>query len=135
MDGSKETVFPRDNRSDVHRNSQKRWQHEQDLHRFEPNGVPALRVGSEHRAPPLAKKLFAIDNLISKRTSVVYNGVSLGVSFTLQGRHQRKVNCKELGMTQCYFCGIFILFSPFFFVILYFFVCFNFWFLVLDFLE
>lgn len=44
-------------RTYAQRKSQTLWQHTQALQRFKPDGVPTLRGGSEHRLPPLNKKL------------------------------------------------------------------------------
>lgn len=41
-------------------NSQRLWQHEEGLHGFQPDKIPALRGGSGY-VPPLTKKLFVID--------------------------------------------------------------------------
>ena len=53
---SKEILSSRHNRTGAHMNSQRKRQHTGDLHRFKPGSVPALREGSGHRLPSLAKK-------------------------------------------------------------------------------
>lgn len=57
-------------------------------HRFKLEGVPALRMGSEHRAPALMKKLYPL----VKRKPVVSNGVSRAclmprISCPMQNKH------------------------------------------------
>lgn len=46
------------------------WQHEQNLHRFKPDRIPALRWGSGHRLPSLTKKLSLIDNHLQRKTQL-----------------------------------------------------------------
>lgn len=56
MDDSKETVSSIYNKSDAHINSQRLGKHAQDLHRFNPDKVPAVKVENVHGIPPLTKK-------------------------------------------------------------------------------
>ena len=72
--------------TDAHMNSERLWQHALDLHRIKPYGVPSLIGESGHWVSPLTKKLFAIETYWQWEKSVFFNGVSLGISTTLQGR-------------------------------------------------
>jgi hypothetical protein len=44
----------------IEKNFHRLWRHAQDIHRFKPGMVLALRGGGEHRLPPLTEKLFVI---------------------------------------------------------------------------
>ena len=61
MDDSKEIVSFQYNRTDAHVDSQGLWEQAQDLHRFKPDSVPALRGEGGHRFPSYTKKPSAID--------------------------------------------------------------------------
>ena len=45
-------------------------EHAQDLHRLEPNNVPAGDRGPEHRVPPLAEELFPTDSCWERENQV-----------------------------------------------------------------
>jgi hypothetical protein len=61
----KETVSASYNRTGAHMNSQRLWQHAQDLHRVKPDRVPEQRGGSGHEISLLDKKLCFVDILFS----------------------------------------------------------------------
>lgn len=66
---SNKTMSSRHNKTDAHMNSQRLWQHAQGLHRFKPEGVPALRRGHGHGFLLLTKQLSSIDTLIKVKIS------------------------------------------------------------------
>lgn len=85
-DDSKETVSFRQNRTDLHINSEGLWQRIQDRHKFKPDGVPEVRGDVDMGVPPLLKKLFAIDTLRQKDTQFSTMKLSLSLSTTCQYR-------------------------------------------------
>jgi hypothetical protein len=50
MDDAIETVSSRHNATYIHIESQRLWKHEQVLHRFKRDGIPALRRERGHRS-------------------------------------------------------------------------------------
>lgn len=63
---SKETVSSRYNRTDAHMHSETAV-NTQDLHRFKPDGVTALKGERIQSIPPLTNKVFSIEDLKTKR--------------------------------------------------------------------
>lgn len=61
MEDSEETVSSRHNRMDAHLNSNRRWQHTQELQGVKTDRVPVLRGEVFMRSHPLTKKRFATD--------------------------------------------------------------------------
>jgi hypothetical protein len=59
-----------------------RDEHTQNLNKFKPDEVPTLKRGSEHRKRSCLQLIPAR----KERQSIFSNGVSLGISTTLQGR-------------------------------------------------
>lgn len=57
----KEKVSSRHYRTDKELNSQRLWQHVQDMYSFKTDKIPALRKGTGHRVLSLTRKLLAID--------------------------------------------------------------------------
>lgn len=70
-------------RTDAYMNSQ-------GLHKYMPDGIPALRRWRRHRVQPLTKKLFTIYTCYQRK---YIKGVSLNISTTFQGR---KALCKRV---------------------------------------
>lgn len=50
----------RQNRTDTHTNSERLWQHVQNLHRFKPDKILSLRRGGRYKILPTNKKVFEI---------------------------------------------------------------------------
>lgn len=92
MEDAKRRVSSRQNRTEAPMNSQRLWQHTQDLHGFKPDGVSAPTWRGGHGLPPLTKKLYVISTA-SHRKSAFPNGVSLGHTGPIPGgAGQYKVN-------------------------------------------
>lgn len=116
MDDCKETMSFRHNRTDSFINSQRLWQHTQNLHRFKPEGIPSTETGKWHLTPNNKSYLQLI--LLAKENSVYSNGISLDIDL---GKPQAQEQLTNPKLTQCYFGGLCILFS---FVITFFFFTF-----------
>lgn len=81
MVDSEKTASSRYSQMDAHMNTQRQWQHTQDLRSFKPSKILACRR-SGHTVLPLTKKLFAIDtNPLRKGKPVFYHEVVLGIAF------------------------------------------------------
>lgn len=81
MVDSEKTASSRYSQMDAHMNTQRQWQHTQDLRSFKPSKILAWRR-SGHTVLPLTKKLFAIDtNPLRKGKPVFYHEVVLGIAF------------------------------------------------------
>lgn len=50
----------RQNRTDTHTNSERLWQHAQNLHRFKPDKILSLRRGGRYKTLPTNRKVFEI---------------------------------------------------------------------------
>lgn len=59
VNNSKEAASSRHNRTDTHRDSQRLWQHPQDLPRFKTDKIPTVKRKAD-RVPLLTEKLFVI---------------------------------------------------------------------------
>lgn len=91
VDNSKEKAFSRYNETDLHMNSQRVWQHMQELDKFRANKISAVEKGSGHKAPLLSRKPFVIDTHWKKEKFIFSNEVSLGVLTTGQCKsHEQK---------------------------------------------
>lgn len=66
---------------DTHMNSETR-KHTQNLHRFQTDGVPALRGGSRFSIPPLTKKVSVTDAIGKEKTTSLQWSVIASISHT-----------------------------------------------------
>lgn len=67
-------------------NSQRLWQHIQDLHRLKPDVIPALNGGTGYKVPRPHQEVIYKSELQLKRLSVFSNGVSISISMVPQGK-------------------------------------------------
>lgn len=75
----------------THMSPQTRWQHTEDLHKFNSNKILPLSRESRHRIPPLSEKPFAIGSHWEGENQFCFvlfsSRVSLGILSTFWGRH------------------------------------------------
>lgn len=58
------------------------------VHSFNPDGIPAPKVGSEYLVPPIPKKRFVTNTCWQREKSFFSNGVSLGTGYINHTRAQ-----------------------------------------------
>lgn len=92
-----ETVSSRHTRADTHMNSQRLWQHAQDVHKFKSDRVSVLRgevEGKQTQGPTLTKKLSTVDTHWQREKSifclwVFFVFVSCFFSFSFERERER----------------------------------------------
>lgn len=87
VDDSKRAASSRPNGTNVHMNSQRRWQHAQTPFSFKSDKIQTWRRGSRHQVPALIKKVSSTGSAGRER-SVFSNWVTLGTAVT------RKAPCQ-----------------------------------------
>lgn len=108
VDDTKRAASSRPNGTNVHMNSQRRWQHAQTPFSFKSDKIQTWRRGSRHQVPALTKKVSSTGSA-GREISVFSNGVILGTSVTLHGKPHAKGQLENTTLTCCFALLTFIL--------------------------
>ena len=79
VDYAKGTVSSKHTRTDVHRNSERLWQHTEGQHRFRLDEVPVLTGGKWKQAPTPSQEAICNRYPLAEEKLVFSNGVSLSI--------------------------------------------------------